>query len=55
MERSQTHACIQLGPARTAHLLASILGYIPCASSWLLFGWPGQCELPRLVPHFSHF
>ena len=22
MERSQTHACIQLGPARIAHLLA---------------------------------
>ena len=50
-----THACMQLDPARTAHLLAFFLGYIPCALSWLLFNWPGHCELPGSVPHCSHF
>ena len=48
----QTHACMKLGPAHTAHLLVSFLGHIPCASSWLLFSWPGCCELPGSVPQY---
>ena len=32
--------------ARTVHCFASVLGHIPCASSWHLFDWPGRCEPP---------
>ena len=48
---SQTHACMQPGSARTAHLLASVSGRIPCASFWFLFCWPGHCEPIGSEPH----
>ena len=51
---SQTLACTQLGPARTAHQLASVSGCIPHVSSLLVFGWQGHCELPGSWPHCSH-
>ncbi len=53
--RSRTHACRWPGPAHTAHLLASVLGHIPCASSWSVFGLQGHCEPLGSGPHCWHF
>ena len=47
MEKSRTHACMQLGPACTAHLHASFWGHIPCASSRVgqdIVSCPDQCH-----------
>ena len=52
---SRALACMWPGPARTAHLIASVLGRILCASSLHLFDWPGRCEPSWSVPHCSHY
>jgi len=52
--RESTHACMWLGSAHTVHHFTSILGHIPCASSWHLFDWPGRCETPWSGHHCSH-
>ena len=53
----QSNSCMHatIGPARTAHRLASVSGRIPHVSSLLVFGWQGHCELPGSWPHCSHF
>ena len=52
---SRILACMWPGPARTAHLIASVLGRILCASSLHLFDWPGRCEPFWSGPHCSHY
>ena len=40
---------------RSAYVLTYLLGHIPRASSWLLFGWPRRSDPPGSGSCCSHF